>query len=70
MRAVILAASGEGLVMTLHLYCAGGSAIGLSATDAYGMDWPVMGLNAPGFRMFLGPVSGLTSILVGEVQAM
>ena len=31
--------------------------------------WAVMGLNVIGFRLFLGPVSGLT-ILVGEVPAM
>jgi len=36
MRAVIPAASGAGLGIALHLYCAGGSATGLSATDAYG----------------------------------
>jgi hypothetical protein len=70
MRAVIPAASGAGLGIALHLYCAGGSATGLSATDAYGAG--LAGDGAQRARALLVPrlVSGLISNLVGEVPAM
>jgi hypothetical protein len=68
MRAVVPAASGEGLGMALHLYSAGGSATGLSAAGAYGTVLAGDGAQRAQVLHVPRPVS--ISILVGEVPAM
>jgi hypothetical protein len=55
MRAVVPAASGEGLGMALHFTLQAGARLVSQPPAPMERSWPVMGLNVPRFCTFRGP---------------